>query len=86
MRRGHLLRDASEAYALSVRESLRQENARIYSEMFEEGIEPFRGTWKSITLFAIGTVVALTSMLVAFALVVGVPVHAVSQFFKGLTG
>jgi hypothetical protein len=69
-----------------VRETLRQENARVYSEMYEEGIEPFRGTWKSITAFIVGGVIGLTSMFAAFALVIGLPVHAVGEFFKHLAG
>jgi hypothetical protein len=67
-----------------VRETFRQENARIYSEMYEEGIEPFRGTWMSITLYVLGIMVALAAMLVAFGLVVGVPAHAVTHALSHL--
>jgi hypothetical protein len=69
-----------------VRETLRQENTRIYSEMYEEGIQPFRGTWKSITVFVVGAAIGLISAFAAFAMVVGFPIEGLGHFLDHLFG
>jgi quinol-cytochrome oxidoreductase complex cytochrome b subunit len=67
-----------------VRETLRQENARIYAEMREEGVEPFHESWKSAAVLVVIVVTMLAALFLAFALVVGLPVHAINEFFKNL--
>jgi hypothetical protein len=64
-----------------VRGDLRRESARIYSEMFEEGIEPFRGTWRSLSVMALGSVLAVLAMTLAFAMVFGLPLSILHDAF-----
>jgi hypothetical protein len=67
-----------------VRETIRQENARIYAEMREEGIRPFHETWQAIVVFIVVVMTTRAAMFATFALVVGLPVHAISEFFENL--
>ena len=64
---------APEAYRRDVSSELQRENARIYTEMFEEGIEPFRGTWRSVTVMIVFFVLTMLAMVIGFAMVVATP-------------
>ena len=68
-----------------VRGDLRRENVRIYSEMYAEGIEPFRGNRRSIIVMVLCGVLALSAMLLGFYLVVAVPNWTVNDLFQQLS-
>ena len=68
----------------SVRGDLRRENARIYSEMYEEGIEPFRGNRLSITVMILCFVVAISAMMLGFYMVYATPKWFLDDFFRDL--
>ena len=64
---------------------LRRENARIYSEMFEEGIEPFRGNWRSITTMIVLFRPLRRGMMIAFYMVFAAPIGIAYEVWDSFT-
>jgi hypothetical protein len=68
-----------------MRGDLRRENARIYSEMYESGIEPFRGSWRSVTVMVLCFLLAVSSVMLLFYVVVASPIDVVHSIFHSFS-
>jgi hypothetical protein len=67
-----------------VRGDLRRETARAYIEMYEEGSEPFRGTWKSITGMLLLGAALMGSVLYLFVVAYAVPIEFLNDLLDGI--
>jgi hypothetical protein len=56
-----------------VTSDFQRETARIYAEMYEEGIEPVRGSWMSLTIGAVCFLLLMAAVVLLFAALVGLP-------------